>query len=172
MVYLKFRIGNKKISLPKSLIKKMFPWLYKLYGINSYFEEKNELIYDIIEYLPEKADLEIISILSNIDEWIYDRREFTKIVTSENGLEAINFLKYGPSKLEDIKKWQCKKCLKIVKKKHINYTQHKLKFFGSNNCAAVCVNCGLNWRSWYNSNDPSQVFCKNISECKHQWEEI
>tara|TARA_X000000950_G_C13848604_1_gene633490 strand:+ start:35 stop:553 length:519 start_codon:yes stop_codon:yes gene_type:complete len=172
MDILKFNVGGKKVIIQKSVVKNIFPWLSKLYGIDTRFEEKFELIYDLIEYLPKKADIGIIGIIANINNWIYDNEEYNKIITNTVGLEAINFLKYGPSKLEGIKKWKCKKCLKIVKKKYENI-QHELKFFGTNNCAAVCINCGINWRSWDNEMNDTPFYCKKINdECKHNWEEI
>ena len=114
MDILKFNVGGKKVIIQKSVVKNIFPWLSKLYGIDTRFEEKFELIYDLIEYLPKKADIGIIGIIANINNWIYDNEEYNKIITNTVGLEAINFLKYGPSKLEGIKKWKCKKSQNVI----------------------------------------------------------
>ncbi len=167
-----FKIGDKEMKLKKSLVKNHFKWLAKLFGIDTKFEEKKKLVYDILDYLPGTCDLEVISILKEINEWVYDREKYNEIVDSFNGRQAINFLKYGPSKIENIKKWQCIKCLKITNNIKNKKIQHKLKFFGSNDCAAVCINCGIRWTS-LSSNHNGPIYCKKIEdECKHKWEEI
>lgn len=165
------KIGDKEIKLKKSLVKNHFKWLSTLFGIDTNFEEKNKLVYDILDYLPGSCDLEVISILKEINDWVYDREKYNEIVDSFNGREAINFLKYGPSKIENIKKWQCIKCLKITNKIKNEKMQHKLKFFGSNDCAAVCINCGIRWSSYYHPDNDYPIYCKKIEdECKHKWE--
>ena len=174
MKKIKFNVGDKEIKISKSIVKSQFNWLSNLFGINNSFQEKEQLKYDILDYLPNTCDLEVISILSNINEWIYDKKKIEELKFKDSGLEAINFLKYGPSKIENIKKWQCTKCLKLTKyKKKKEKLQHELKFFGSNDCAAVCINCGIRWSSWYHPQEDVAIFCKKINEsCKHNWEKI
>lgn len=174
MSKLYFTIGDKEISLTKSLVKTQFKWLSTLFGIDTEFEEKNQLIYDILDYLPQKCDLEVISIIKEVNEWVYNRKKYNEVNNSHNGRQAINFLKYGPSKLENIKKWQCTKCLKISYEKNEEIIKHELQFFGSNDCAAICVNCGIRWSSWYNPVDNNVIYCKKIQKvgCQHNWEEI
>ena len=49
----------------------------------------------------------------------------------------------------------------------------ELNFFGSNDCAAICINCGIRWSSWYNPIDNNVIYCKKIqtTSCQHNWEE-
>ena len=104
MKKIKFNVGDKEIKISKSIVKSQFNWLSNLFGINNSFQEKEQLKYDILDYLPNTCDLEVISILSNINEWIYDKKKIEELKFKDSGLEAINFLKYGPSKIENIKK--------------------------------------------------------------------
>lgn len=173
MSNLSLNIGEKSIIISKSLVKNHFQWLATLFGIDTKFEEKNKLLYDILDYLPGTCDLEVISILKDINDWIYDRDKYNDVINTFNGRQAINFLKYGPSKIEKIKKWQCVKCLKITHQKNVPYIPHKLKFFGSHDCAAVCVNCGLRWSSYYQPQENLHFYCKKtIDDCVHKWKEI
>jgi len=168
-----FTIGEKEIEMPKILIVNRFEWLSKLFGIDTDFEEKNKLETDLLYYFPKNCDYGIILLIQDINDWFYDREKFYNILDSFNGRQAMNFLKHGPSKLENIKKWQCTKCLEITYNIKEDYIQHKLNFFGSNDCAAICINCGIRWSSWYNLLENNVVYCKKIqtTTCQHNWEE-
>lgn len=173
MSKLTLNIGEKKIKISKTLVKNQFKWLSTLFGIDTDFEEKNKLEYDILDYLPDSCGLEVVLILLNINEWVYDIVKYNNLIKTFEGRQAIQFLKNGPSELDNIKKWKCKICLKITNNTNSKTIKHDLRYFGTADCACVCVNCGMRWSSWFQPESNIPIYCKIINyDCQHEWEEI
>ena len=188
---IKFKFGHKEIQFPRKVLI-YYPWLNNMFGGGDVGEIKNELEYNIVEYLSNVNTGDIRCMLKSLlhlqnlyneDDDDEDTEELT-MDTTIGGLyfnkdfyytyfldKTESFLKNGPgfTKGLDIP-FVCTKCNDETYHPYMikpTIAKHDIEIIG--NMMALCKICGNTWSAHNQNQTLNQAHCCISQECIHDW---
>lgn len=188
---IKFKFGHKEIQFPRKVLV-YYPWLNDMFGGGNIGELKNELDYNIVDYLSNVNTSDIRCMLKSLlhlqNLYNEDDDEDTEEITMDTTIGGLyfnkdfyytyfldkteNFLKHGPgfTKGLDIP-FVCTKCNAESYHPYMNKInsppKHDIEIIG--NMLALCKICGNTWSAHNQNLSLNIAQCCITHECIHDW---